>query len=94
MAARGIDGFVEAADRALESGDRDTISEAELARVITLAVRLYAARAEATDSFPPPIEADKVTATAIVIMITEMMHAANLNMFDLNIWAGRARLRQ
>jgi hypothetical protein len=86
--------FAAACDAALAAGDHGSISDAELARVLTAAVRLYANRTEATDQFPPPLEANAITATEVVIAITEMMHAANLNMFDLNMWFGRARMRQ
>lgn len=93
-AGNGAEAFVAAAERAMADGDTASISDTELARVLTAAVRLYAARSEATDHYPPPIETDKATATDVVVAIAEMMHAANLNMFDLNMWVGRARFRQ
>ena len=45
------DDFVEAAERALSSGQPGQVSDAELERVMTAAVRLYAAKAE-TDTPP------------------------------------------
>ena len=49
------DDFVDAAERALSSGQPGQVSDAELERVMTAAVRLYAAKAE-TDT--PPAQAD------------------------------------
>jgi hypothetical protein len=40
------DDFVEAAERALAAGQPGQVSDAELERVMTAAVRLYAAKAE------------------------------------------------
>ena len=45
------DDFVEAAERALSAGKPEQVSDAELERVMTAAVRLYAAKTE-TDKPP------------------------------------------
>jgi hypothetical protein len=79
------------ADRALASGAAWQIPSEDIARVLTAAVKLYAARAEAETMPPPPVSADRTTPTEIVVTVTEMMHAANLNLFDLSMWYRRAR---
>jgi hypothetical protein len=86
-----VDGFALAAERLLETGDHASITDEELRRAMTAAVRLYAARAEATGTLPPPLDGTQVTATDIVVTICEMMRVADINMFDLNMWYGRVR---
>jgi hypothetical protein len=46
------------------------------------------------DSFPPPLVAEKVTATDVATVVSEMIRVADLNMFDLSMWHGRTRLQQ
>ena len=60
---------------------------------MTAAVRLYAARAEARDTFPPPLVGGQVTATDVATVVSEMVRVADLNMFDLSMWHGRNRGR-
>ncbi len=42
------------------------------------------------DEFPAPLIAEKVTATDVAITVSEMVRVADLNMFDLSMWHGRA----
>jgi hypothetical protein len=82
--------FAACADAALASGDLDAISYAEIERVLTAAVRIYAAKSERIDGFPPaPITADRVTATDIVVTVSEMVKTGGLNLFDLSMWFRR-----
>jgi len=81
--------FVEAAERALSSGQPGQIADADLERVMTAAVRLYAAKAE-TDR--PPAQAvtpSAVTPTDIVVTVSDMVKAAGLNLWDLSMWFNR-----
>jgi hypothetical protein len=82
--------FVAAAEAALECGDLDAITYDEIERVMTAAVRLYAAKSERLDGFPPPpITAQRVTATDVVVTVSEMVKSAGLNLFDLSMWFRR-----
>jgi hypothetical protein len=83
--------FVDMAERALANGGSSSIPSAELERVITAALKLYAAKAEGEATLPPPVSADKITPTEVVIAVTEMLRATNLNLFDLAMWYRRAR---
>ena len=83
--------FVDAVERALASGDFSRIPSTELERVITAAIKLYAAKAEGEATPPPPVSAARITPTEVVIVVTEMLRAANLNLFDLAMWYRRAR---
>jgi hypothetical protein len=54
-------------------------------------IKLYAAKAEVEATPPHPVSADKITPTEVVVVISEMMRAVNLNLFDLSMWYRRAR---
>ena len=84
--------FVRLAEHELSAGEPG-LSDEDIAQVMTAAVRLYAARAEARDEYPPPLVAEKVTATDVAITVSEMVRVADLNMFDLSMWHGRGRGR-
>jgi hypothetical protein len=85
------DAFVDVAERALASGDFSRTPSSEIERVITAAMKLYAAKAEAEGQLPAPVSAEKITPTEVVIVVTEMLRASNLNLFDLAMWYRRAR---
>lgn len=83
--------FVDAAERALASGQPGQVSDAELERVMTAAVRLYAAKAE---SDKPPVQAitpSAVTPTEIVVTVSDLIRAAGLNLWDVSMWFNRTK---
>jgi hypothetical protein len=82
--------FAEVAEDTLASGAASQIVSSDLERVLTAAIKLYAARAATEATPPPPVSADKITPTEIVVMVSELMRAANLNLFDLSMWYRRA----
>ena len=81
--------FVRYVEADLTEPDGGDLSDLQLSEVMTAAVRLYAARAEARDAFPPPLIAGRVTATDVAIVTSEMVRLVNINMFDLSMWHGR-----
>jgi hypothetical protein len=83
--------FVEAAERALSSGRPDQVSDAELERVMTAAVRLYAAKAEVEEKPTPPVTAERVTPTDIVVTVSAMIRAVGLNLWDVSMWFNREK---
>ncbi len=83
--------FAAAAARDLSNPEAGDIADADLAKAMTAAVRLYAARVEARDKFPPPLETGEVTATDVAIAASEMIRAVDMNLFDLSMWHGRPR---
>lgn len=85
------DAFVSAAEAALASGDLERVPDAELARVMTAAVRLYAAKADTVGNKPAPVEAEKLTPTDAVVTVTELIRAVGLNLWDLSMWVQRPR---
>ena len=85
------DDFVAAAERALSSGQPGQVSDGDLERVLTAAVRLYAAKAE-TDK--PPAQAitpSAVTPTDVVVTVSDLIRAAGLNLWDVSMWFNRTK---
>ena len=61
-------------------------------RLLTAGTRLFANKVEMEDRvFLPFVSAESATATDVVVTVTEMLHAANLNTFDLAMWFRRPR---
>jgi hypothetical protein len=83
--------FVDAAGRALASGKLDEVSDAELEAVMTAAVRLYAAKAEAETPPERPVTPENVTPTDIVVTVSALIRAVGLNLWDVSMWFNRAK---
>jgi len=85
------DDFVAAAERALSSGQPGQVSDGDLERVLTAAVRLYAAKAE-TDTPPArAITSSAVTPTDVVVTVSDLIRAAGLNLWDVSMWFNRKK---
>jgi hypothetical protein len=82
--------FVAAAEHALASGQLDGVSDAELERVMTAAVRLYAAKAE-SDTPPAVVAPEQVTPTDIVVTVSALIRAVGLNLWDVSMWFNREK---
>jgi hypothetical protein len=93
-AAACVAQFVSLAEQDLTQPANGDLSDADLAAVLTAAVRLYALRCEVRDTFPAPLIAERVTATDVATVVSEMVRVADLNMFDLSMWHGRPRPQQ
>jgi hypothetical protein len=74
---------------ALRRGELDAVPEAALRRVLTTAVKAYAAKAEAGEGEFVPFEAGEVTATETAVTACAMIRAADLNLFDIAMWFQR-----
>lgn len=81
--------FVDVAEQTLANGIASRIASSELAHVLTAAIKLYAAKAEAEERLPAPVSADKVTPTEIVVVVSELLRAADISLFDLAMWYRR-----
>jgi hypothetical protein len=79
--------FAEAAARALV--DPKGVSSGELERVLTGAIKLYAAKAETEEQSFPPVAVEKITPTEVVLFVSELLRAANISLFDLAMWYRR-----
>ena len=80
------------AEKALDDGATEAIPDEAVQRLLTAGVRLFANKVEMEDRvFLPFVSAESATATDVVVTVTEMLHAANLNTFDLAMWFRRPR---
>ncbi len=84
------DDFVAACERALDAGRPGEISDADLTRVMTAAVRLYAAKRDGGDTLPAPVEVEKITPTEIVVTVSDLIRSAGLNLWDVSMWFNRS----
>jgi len=72
-------------EAAAPAGDRP--SDADIQAMLVKAVRLYAERtAEREDAFPAFPAGAHVTATDVVVTVTAMLKAVNLQVFELGMW--------
>jgi hypothetical protein len=81
--------FCELVAAALRDGELATIPDAALRRVLTAAVKAYAAKSECAEGEIAPFEPDAVTATETVVTACAMIRAADLNLFDIAMWFQR-----
>lgn len=80
--------FADVAERAVANG-AGRIASRDLELVLTAAIKLYAAKAEAEAQFPPPVAAERITPTEIVLVVSELLRAADISLFDLAMWYRR-----
>lgn len=67
----------------------DPQSEEALREALTSAVKNYAAHVDGSGSAAPLMEKNAITATEAVLVICELMRAADLNPFDVAMWYRR-----
>jgi hypothetical protein len=81
-----------AAEQALTQETTSDISDEAVQQLLTAGTRLFARKVERERRYFPPLTAsDAVTPTDAAVMVTELLQAVNLNLFDLSMWAGRPR---
>jgi hypothetical protein len=69
---------------ALDAPDR--VPSKALQNLICQAVRLYAAKAENGLDSPFPARGGGVTTDDVMIMASDMLHALNVQLFELSMW--------
>ena len=62
------------------------LSDADIQSLLARAVRLYAERAEQGDAPPALADGAPVTATEVMVTVTAMLKAVNLQVFELGMW--------
>jgi hypothetical protein len=82
--------LVELAGRAC-AGASPQIASDDVARAMTALVKLYAAKAETEASPPAPVTANNVTPTEVVLVVSEMLRAVDISLFDLAMWYRRGQ---
>jgi len=66
--------------------DPDRIIDADLRALIANALRLYAVKAENGMRVPLPPDGGGLTVTDAMITITDLLHALNVQLFELSMW--------
>jgi hypothetical protein len=61
-------------------------SDTEIQNMLASAVRLYAERAVERDGTLPAFAPDAATATEVMVTVTAMLKAVNLQVFELGMW--------
>ena len=84
-----VTAFCASVDDALQRGKPEAIPDESLQRLLSAAVRLYAAKSEDRAQELAPFGDRPVNATEAVTAICAFMRAADLNFFDLAMWYRR-----
>jgi hypothetical protein len=66
--------------------DPDRVADADLRALIANALRLYAVKAENGMRTPLPENCGGVTITDAMIAVTDLLHALNVQLFELSMW--------
>jgi hypothetical protein len=64
----------------------ERVADAELRALIANALRLYAMKAETGMRTPLPPDAGGLTVTDAMIAVTDILHALNVQVFELSMW--------
>jgi hypothetical protein len=64
----------------------ERLSDAEIQDMLAKAVRLHAERAAERERPLPAFTPDAVTATEVMVTVTAMLKAVNLQVFELGMW--------
>lgn len=66
--------------------DPDTVSDLALQDMMEVVIRFYAKKAEMGMASPFPPRGGDLTATDVMLATTDMLHALNVQMFELSMW--------
>jgi len=64
----------------------DRLSDTQIQDMLAKAVRLYAERAAQNDGALAAFSSDAATATEVMVTVTAMLKAVNLQVFELGMW--------
>jgi hypothetical protein len=91
LIAAAADAFA-AAEQALAKDTTARIPDEAVQQLLTAGTRLFARKMEMERRYFSPLTGhDAVTATEGAMLMTELMRAVDLNLFDLSMWASRPR---
>ncbi|MFJ4166570.1 hypothetical protein ACIPY5_13540 [Microbacterium sp. NPDC089698] len=66
------------------------VSDEQIADVLYAAARLFSAKTDRVGKISWPIREDALNATETVVLVTALLDAADVNLFDMAIWYRRA----
>ena len=65
------------------------VSDEQIADVLYAAARLFSAKTDRVGKIAWPIREDALNATETVVLVTALLDAADVNLFDMAIWYRR-----
>ncbi|MCG3751802.1 MULTISPECIES: hypothetical protein [unclassified Amycolatopsis] len=75
----------------IASGDQAAaVADEEIAELLYAAARLFSAKTDRVGKISWPVREDALTATETVVLVTALLDAADVNLFDMAIWYRRA----
>ncbi|MGW7536937.1 hypothetical protein [Amycolatopsis sp. NPDC054798] len=80
----GLTSEIVSADRAA------AVADEEIAELLYAAARLFSAKTDRVGKIAWPVREDALTATETVVLVTALLDAADVNLFDMAIWYRRA----
>jgi hypothetical protein len=75
-------------ERTIQAGELGELRGEDLTRLVSGAIRLYAARVEEMEPAIPVVD-DTVSTTEAVVVASALLRARRLNPFDLALWFSR-----
>ncbi|WP_406636734.1 hypothetical protein [Amycolatopsis sp. WGS_07] len=66
------------------------VADEEIAELLYAAARLFSAKTDRVGKIAWPVREDALTATETVVLVTALLDAADVNLFDMAIWYRRA----
>ncbi len=72
------------------SGQAAAVADEEIAELLYAAARLFSAKTDRLGKISWPVREDALTATETVVLVTALLDAADVNLFDMAIWYRRA----
>ncbi len=79
----------EASQAAIAAGKGGEVAREDIAEVLHVAARLFSAHTDRHGKTDWPVRPDALNATETVVLVTALLEAADINLFDLAIWYRR-----
>jgi hypothetical protein len=73
-------------DRELARGRPDVLTPKAVQALMAAACKVYAAQIEAGGNYPPLVPRRRVNDSAVMLTVSALLHAANLEVFELAMW--------
>ena len=74
------------AQRILDQPEGEELPDELVQQALTAMTRLYTVKFQMGERWPPFVNDREMPATAVMIMSTAMLRAANLELFELGMW--------
>jgi len=88
--AKALERLRAVADRIIEAGAAGSLTGEQIAGPLYTSARLFSARRDRTGESRWELGEDELSATETVVLVTALLEAADVNLFDMAIWYRRA----